>query len=83
MLYSGPGLSNYKFICVHLILNFMLTFCFIGLPTMRSLWTMAHGKSRRAQDSVFAQEQDPKLGKKNKKNNNKQTEKQKNTTLHL
>lgn len=77
MLYSGHGLSNYELICVHLILNFMLTFCFIGLPTMRSLWTMAHGKSRRAQDLVFAQEQDPKLGK------TKKTEKQKNMTLPL
>lgn len=35
---------------------------FLGLPTMRSLWTMVLGRSRRVQDSVFALEPDPRPG---------------------
>ncbi|KAF5906937.1 Uncharacterized protein DAT39_003346, partial [Clarias magur] len=33
-----------------------------GLPTTRSQSMMDHGRSRRAQDLVFALELDPKLG---------------------
>lgn len=43
--------------------NPTLIFCFTGLPTTRSLWMMALGKSRRIPDSVFAQERDLKPGK--------------------
>lgn len=34
-----------------------------GPPTMRSQWTTAPGRNKRAPDSVFAQEPDPKHGK--------------------